>query len=174
MYRKQNLQQLWAWVHCWRFSFMIMMQMMTVTIRWTSTVQKAHREWSWSNLNSAGSKLPNRWGMPTRVHSTGGRKFGWLGVRRQNISPLSGGRTTSNSFQLYPCTGRKQVQIIWRQLWTGCRCIISTMLKGFGRSGLRFCWRNAQVQLESEEKGKARQYATCIGFRRVCEPPSEM
>ena len=135
--RTQMSQGLLTSLHCRWFPMTIMMQKMRAIIRWTWAVQKANCQSASSKLNSPGSNLTKRWGRLTTVRSTSGRKYGWLGFWRRSIGPLSRGRTVWNSFKMDPCTGRQQLQILWWQSRTGCDWIISIMMNGFGRRGLR-------------------------------------
>jgi len=77
------------------------------------------------------------WGSPTIVHSTSGRKYGWLGFSRRSISPVSRDRTIINSREMDPCAGRWRLQIFWRLSRSGCLRKTSIMLNGFGDNGWR-------------------------------------
>jgi hypothetical protein len=49
-------------------------------------------------------------------------------------------------FEMDPCTGSQQLQMLWRHFRTGCHWIILIMLNGFDGSGLICSWRNVQAK----------------------------
>jgi len=75
--------------HCRRVRMRIMIQMVTRTISQTWAVENVNPQSAWSKQNYPWCNLPKEWGMPTIVHSTSGRKYGWLGFSRNSIGPLS-------------------------------------------------------------------------------------
>jgi len=85
--RKTDDQEMQNCPHSRWCSTTMMMQMMRATIRHTWVVQKVNCQSAGSKLNSPWSNLPKEWGRPTIVHSTSGRKHGWLGAWRRSISP---------------------------------------------------------------------------------------
>jgi len=81
-------------------------QMLSTMIRWTQAGRKAKPQLAWIKQNSPWSNLLKGWGSPTLVHSTSGRKYGWLGFSRRSICLLSRDRTIWNSCTMDPCAGR--------------------------------------------------------------------
>ena len=86
------------------------------------------------------------WGSPTLVHSTSGRKYGWLGFLRTSTGPLSWDRTIQNRSVMDPCTGRWRLQIFWTLSRSGCPWKTSIMPNGFGDNGLRCFLTNVQAR----------------------------
>jgi len=113
-----------------------------------------------SRQNSPWSNLPKGWGSPTWLHSTSGRKYRWLGFFRRSIGPLCGDKTIWNSCEMYPSTGRRRLQIIWRLSGPGCFGNIQIRLNGFSNCGLGSFWRN--VQTRSWRRGRREGEATSI------------
>jgi hypothetical protein len=58
-------------------------------------------------------QFAKRMGSPTLLHSTSGRKYGWLGFSRRSNSLLSRDRTVLNSSEMDPRAGRWRLQIFW-------------------------------------------------------------
>ena len=154
---ENRCHRFWTHPHCGSFPTTLMMWIMTATIHLSWAVQWANPQSAWSKLNSPSSNLPNGWDRPTTVRSTSGRKNGWLGIWSNSISPLSRGSTIRNSFDTDPCTGRQQLQIVWRHSRTGSHWIISIMLNGFGCIGLWCIRRNVQMKFRwwGQREGEA-------------------
>ena len=125
----------------------------------TWEVQEANRWSACSIMNSPWSNLPKWWGSPTRVHSTSGRMYQWLGVWRWIIGQLAEGGINWKSFRMDHLTGRRRVPIVWWHSWTGCLWLTSIMVNGFGGRGLRCGWRN--VYAKFGWWGKREDMATC-------------
>jgi len=162
----QMLQGLRTCPHYQRFLMTNSIQIMRAMIRPTSVVLKAKPQSAWSNQNSPWSNLPKRWGCATLVHSTSGRKYGWLGFSRRSIGPLSRDRTVWNISVMDPCTGRQRLQLVWRVLRSGCPWKTLIMRNGFGDNGLQCFWRNVQARFCM--RGRWEGEATCDP-RRIWE-----
>jgi len=134
-----------------------MMRMKRLRIHLTLAVQMANCQAAQWKPNCSWSTLPKEWGMPTTVRSTSGRKYGWWGYCRSNISPVSRGRTVWNSFQVVPCTGRQRLEIIWQHSRTACDWKILIMLNGFISSAWKWFWRNVKGKFgrRGQREGKA-------------------
>jgi len=132
--------------HEQRFAMANSGQIMIAMIRWTWAGPKANPQSTWSKPNSPWRNLPKGWGSPTLVHSTSGRKDGWLGFRRRSISPGSRERTIWNSCRMDHCTGRGQLQIFWRLSRLGCLQTMLIMRNAFGNSRFRSFWGNMQMK----------------------------
>jgi len=142
----QMLQRLLICPHCQIFPMKNMMQNMRATIGQALTVPKAKPQSACRQRNSPWSNLPQGWGSPTLLHSTSGRKYGWLGVSRRSMGPLSWERTVWHSVERDPCMGRRRLLIFWRLSSPGCLWTMLIMPNGFSDSGLRCFWRNVQAR----------------------------
>jgi len=138
------------WPYSQRFHMTNTMQIMTVMICQTWAAPKAKLQSACSKQNSLWCNLSKGWGSPTLVHSTSGRKYGWLGVLKRSIGPLSGDRTVWNNCEINPCTGWQRLQIIRRPLKPGCDWQVSIMPHGFGDTELRWYLRTVQVRFGSQ------------------------
>jgi len=108
----QMLQGLPVCLDYQRFPIMNTMQIVRAMICQTWARPKATPQSAWSKRNSPWSNLPQGWCSPTSVPSTSARKYGWLGIWRSCIGPLSGDRTVWNCFEMDPCTGRCLLQMV--------------------------------------------------------------
>jgi len=141
----QMLQGLQICPHCQRFLMTNLMQMLRVMIHRTWAGPKAKPQSACRKLNSPCSNWPKGWGSSTLVHSTSGRRYGWLGLSRRSIGSVSWDRTVWNRCEMDPWTGRRLLQIFWGLSRPGCLWTISIMPNGFRNSGWRRFWRNVQV-----------------------------
>jgi len=169
--RQQNCTgQMWQGLrictHYQRFLMTNSMQMLRAMIRRTWVGLKANPHLAWSKRNSPWSNLPKGWGSPTLVHSTSGRKNGWLGFSRKSIGLLSRGRTVWNRCEMDPCTGSWRLKIFWRlsrldYLWN-----ISIMPNGFGNNGWWCFWRYVEVRFARRRR---REGEATSNRRRIWE-----
>jgi len=88
------------------FLMMNSMQMLRAMMRRAWARPNAKPQSAWSKPNSPWSNLPKRWGSPTSVRSTSGRRYGSLGFWRRNIGPLSQDSIVWTRCKMAPCTGR--------------------------------------------------------------------
>jgi len=149
---KQMSQGLKTCIHCQRCPTMIKIRMIRARISWTWAVWRVIRQSSRSKPTSPWSNMPNRWSRSTTAFSLSGRKYMWLGFWRRSIGPVSGGSTVWNRFEMDPCTGIQQLQIVCRHSGTGCHWIISRMVNRFACCGSRCYRRNVQAKLGRQGK----------------------
>jgi len=107
----QMLQGLRICPHYQRFRMSNLMLSLRVMLRQTWAGPKAKTQSTLSKRNSPWSNLAKGWGSPTLVHSTSGRKYGWLRFGRRSISPLSRDRNGWNSCKVDSFTGWWWLQI---------------------------------------------------------------
>jgi len=98
----QKLPGLWICPHVQWFLMTNSMQMMWVTIGQTGVGLKANPQSAWRKQNSTQSNFPKGWCSQTLVHSTSGRRYGWLGFWGRSIGPVFWNRTVCNSSGMEP------------------------------------------------------------------------
>jgi len=128
------------------------MHIMRGTIRQSWVGPKAKPQSACSKQNYPWRNLPKGWGSPTFEPSTSGRKYGGLGFSRRSISQLSGDSMVWNSCEVYPCTGKRRLQIFQRHSRPGCLWKIQLMPNGFGHTGRKCCWWNVQARFERQRR----------------------
>jgi len=121
---------------------------MRATICRTWEELKAKPQSARSKLNSPWSNLPKGSGSLTLVHSTSGRKYGWLGCGRRSIGPLSRDRTVWNCCEMGLYTGTWRLQFFCRLSQPGWLWKMSIMLNGSSNHGWKCFRRNVQVRCE--------------------------
>jgi len=148
----QRLQGLWRCPHYQRFLITNCTQNERAMIRRTWVGPKAKPQSAWGKRTSPWRNLAQGWGSPTLVHSTSGRKYLWLGFWRTSIGPICRDRTFCNSCVMDPCTGRRQLQMLWRLSKPGCLGKRLILPNWFADSGLRWFGRNVQVRFGKRER----------------------